>query len=52
MLRDAGMKVWMLTGDKMETALQIGKSCNLISHSGDGKVFIVSSTISQTDVSS
>lgn len=25
-----GIKVWMLTGDKMETAENIGRSCNLI----------------------
>ena len=25
------MKVWMLTGDKMNTAYNIGLSCNLIS---------------------
>lgn len=30
----AGIKVWMLTGDKMETAEQIGLSCGLY-HSGD-----------------
>ncbi len=29
MLR-ANIKVWMLTGDKMETAENIAKSCNLI----------------------
>jgi len=29
-LRLAGMKVWMITGDKMETAINIGISCNLI----------------------
>ena len=28
--RLAGMKVWMLTGDKMNTAYNIGLSCNLI----------------------
>lgn len=27
---EAGIKVWMLTGDKMETAESIGLSCNLI----------------------
>jgi phospholipid-transporting ATPase len=27
----AGIKVWMLTGDKVETARSIGKSCQLIS---------------------
>ncbi|KAH7372069.1 hypothetical protein BKA64DRAFT_610154 [Cadophora sp. MPI-SDFR-AT-0126] len=29
-LRRAGMKVWMLTGDKRETAINIGYSCKLI----------------------
>lgn len=31
MLRDAGLKVWVLTGDKTETAINIAVSCNLIS---------------------
>ena len=30
-LRNADMKIWMLTGDKMNTAYNIGLSCNLIS---------------------
>jgi phospholipid-transporting ATPase len=30
-LRLAGIKIWMLTGDKMDTAYNIGLSCNLIS---------------------
>lgn len=29
-LRKAGIKVWMLTGDKKETAINIGHSCGLI----------------------
>jgi phospholipid-transporting ATPase len=29
-LRDAGIKVWMLTGDKMDTAYNISISCNMI----------------------
>ncbi|VEU21703.1 DEKNAAC102220 [Brettanomyces naardenensis] len=29
-LRRAGMKMWMLTGDKRETAINIGYSCRLI----------------------
>lgn len=29
-LQDAGIKIWMLTGDKLETAENIGHSCNLI----------------------
>jgi phospholipid-translocating P-type ATPase (flippase) len=31
-LRMAAIKVWMLTGDKMNTAYNIGLSCNLINH--------------------
>jgi phospholipid-transporting ATPase len=30
MLIKAGIRVWVLTGDKSETAIEIGKSCNLI----------------------
>ena len=30
-LREANIKIWMLTGDKMNTAYNIGLSCNLIS---------------------
>lgn len=29
-IRAAGVKVWMLTGDKKETAINIGKSCGLL----------------------
>ncbi|CAG9326924.1 ATP8A1_3 [Blepharisma stoltei] len=29
-LRDAGVKIWVLTGDKVETAVNIGFSCNLL----------------------
>nr|CAB3486752.1 unnamed protein product [Digitaria exilis] len=30
LLRNAGINVWMLTGDKQNTAIQIGRLCNLI----------------------
>jgi P-type E1-E2 ATPase len=30
-IRRAGVKVWMLTGDKKETAINIGISCGLVS---------------------
>ena len=30
-LRDAGIKVWVITGDKQETAINIGIACKLIS---------------------
>ena len=36
-LRLAGIKIWMLTGDKMDTAYNIGLNCNLISK--DMKLF-------------
>ena len=29
-LAKAGITLWMLTGDKEETAVQIGHSCNLV----------------------
>ncbi|KAJ3164163.1 hypothetical protein HK101_000497 [Irineochytrium annulatum] len=29
-LSNAGIKIWVLTGDKMETAINIGLSCNLL----------------------
>lgn len=29
--KKAGLKIWMLTGDKLETAINIGYSCSLIS---------------------
>ena len=30
-LRSAGIKIWVLTGDKLDTAENIGYSCNLLS---------------------
>ena len=32
-LKDAGIKVWVLTGDKIETAINIGYSCGLLDNS-------------------
>ena len=29
-MKDAGIKVWVLTGDKIETAINIGFSCGLL----------------------
>jgi magnesium-transporting ATPase (P-type) len=34
-LRDAGIAFWMLTGDKFETAIEIGKSCGLLPQTGN-----------------
>jgi magnesium-transporting ATPase (P-type) len=31
-LRTSGVKVWVLTGDKIETAINIGYSCALLSN--------------------
>ena len=39
-LREAGMKVWVLTGDKQETAISIAYSAQLITESQ--KVLILS----------
>lgn len=41
-LRNAGIKLWVLTGDKLETAINIGYSCKLLDndmnqHIVDGK---------------
>ncbi|GAQ83484.1 phospholipid-transporting ATPase 3 [Klebsormidium nitens] len=40
-LRHAGIKIWVLTGDKLETAINIAYACNLLTN--DQKKFIVSS---------
>ena len=32
MIREAGLKLWVLTGDKIETAINIGYSCELLDH--------------------
>jgi phospholipid-transporting ATPase len=45
-LRLAKIKVWMLTGDKFNTAKNIGLSCNLISN--DMKIFQIKSDENQT----
>ncbi|KNC47800.1 aminophospholipid-transporting P-type ATPase [Thecamonas trahens ATCC 50062] len=34
-LRKAGIKIWVLTGDKQDTAIQIGYSCNLLDQGKD-----------------
>ncbi len=33
LLKKGGIKIWVLTGDKMETAVNIGFSCSLLSSS-------------------
>lgn len=41
LLADAGIKLWVLTGDKVETAINIGFSCNLLNNDMDLIVFSV-----------
>ena len=41
LLSDAGIKLWVLTGDKVETAINIGFSCNLLNNDMDLIVFKV-----------
>ena len=38
-LKEAGIKVWVLTGDKVETAVNIGYSCKLLS--SDQRIHVV-----------
>jgi len=38
-MKDAGIRVWVLTGDKVETAINIGYSCKLLNN--DMNHFIV-----------
>ncbi|WWD04928.1 hypothetical protein V865_002999 [Kwoniella europaea PYCC6329] len=40
MLHRAGIKLWILTGDKLQTAIEIGYSCNLLTN--DMEVMIIS----------
>jgi phospholipid-translocating ATPase len=39
MLRNAGMRIWMLTGDKLETATCIAKSSKLVARTQDIHIF-------------
>lgn len=32
-LRAAGLKIWVLTGDKVETAINVGYACSLLCNS-------------------
>lgn len=41
-LRRAGCKIWMLTGDKYSTAIQIASSCNLIPAGAEANLLTVS----------
>ena len=40
-LAAAGLKIWVLTGDKLETAINVGYACSLLSNSQER--FVISS---------
>lgn len=46
-LSHAGIKLWVLTGDKVETAINIGFSCNLLGN--DMELLIIKSSLSDED---
>ncbi|KDR79373.1 hypothetical protein GALMADRAFT_93264 [Galerina marginata CBS 339.88] len=47
MLHRAGIKLWILTGDKLQTAIEIGYSCNLLKNDMD-LMILSASTAEQT----
>ncbi|XP_067928556.1 probable phospholipid-transporting ATPase IIB [Watersipora subatra] len=48
LLRNAGIKIWMLTGDKLETAICIGKSSKLVSKTQ--QLFVFKQVFTRTEV--
>jgi len=48
MLRQAGICVWVLTGDKVETAINIGKSCKLLNSDMENIVIQEPSILDET----
>ena len=38
-MKKSGIKVWVLTGDKIETAINIGISCELLTQ--DMEIFVI-----------
>ncbi|KAF8661979.1 hypothetical protein HU200_056593 [Digitaria exilis] len=47
LLRNAGINVWMLTGDKQNTAIQIGRLCNLITSEPNSQLLSISGKTEQ-----
>lgn len=41
-IKQAGIKLWVLTGDKIETAINIGFSCEVLDK--EMEIFIISET--------
>ncbi|KAK7684577.1 phospholipid transporting ATPase [Cerrena zonata] len=48
LLGDAGIKLWVLTGDKVETAINIGFSCNLLGN--DMELLLLKNTLQEEDI--
>lgn len=49
-LREAGIKIWVLTGDKQETAINIAWACQLIDHSMKRVILTGATLKSKTDL--
>ena len=47
MLAQAGIRLWVLTGDKMETAINIGFACSLITE--EMQQFIISASFKDVE---
>ena len=50
-LQNAGIKIWVLTGDKQETAINIGYSCQLLTDELVEEPFIVDGTTFEVSLS-
>lgn len=48
LLAEAGIKLWVLTGDKVETAINIGFSCNLLNNDMELIVFKIEDGLAST----
>ena len=49
MIQKAGIRLWVLTGDKIETAVNIGYSCKLLTESSS-LIYIVTDNREVTDL--
>ena len=47
-MKAAGIKVWVLTGDKIETAINIGYSCQLLNDELE-KIYVDGITVEEVD---
>jgi phospholipid-translocating ATPase len=45
-IKEAGIKLWVLTGDKVETAINIGFSCDLLDE--EMEIFVLKETNTKT----